>query len=472
MTVSGRGAYPADRRVGVSGIRLSGVRDRTSAGRKRNPGRTRARGVEREAGTTTPGGVGRDHGNSDRPRRDQVPTREQFAWNRPPPGYNRGDRHSARLVAGSLGEAPRPRSGASITCPHPCAARALPAGLPRVDGARRRLHLFERSYTIEVALPQRLSAARLEPPPRRQKREVAPVDPPTGATSRSRILGRVIHIPARGAALSTVSAAFGAPTRGPGRGWDMVGGMGQIIAVLPASGGVGATCLGAALAVRAAAAGRGVVAVDLDPWSGGLDVTFGVEQEPGWRWDQLRDASGVVDGERLAARLPSVLDVAVLSMTSARGGLAEVQLDPGPWVDRAPDVVAGLADAHDVTVLDACRDERVLHVVVGQADAIVLVVGTRTPELAAAATVAPALQALGADPWVVLRGPGAGELEDIVIDELDVEVVGTLGEDGRLTGEIAQGIPPGHRGRGPLVALADQLLLRLVTVGVDLGRSA
>ncbi len=249
--------------------------------------------------------------------------------------------------------------------------------------------------------------------------------------------------------------------------------MGQIIAVLPASGGVGATSLGAALAVRAAAAGRRAVAVDLDPWSGGLDVTFGIEQEPGWRWDQLRDADGVVDGERLAARLPAVLGVPVLAMPSAGGGgSTDLQCEPEPWLERVSDVVVGLCDAHAVTVLDACRDDRVLRLVAEHAEAVVVVVGTRTPELAAAATVVPALQALGVDPWVVLRGPGAGELEDIVIDELDVDVVGMLGEDSRLVGEVADGIPPGHRGRGPLVALADRLLLRLVTLGGELGRTA
>ncbi|WP_347354843.1 hypothetical protein [Intrasporangium sp.] len=248
--------------------------------------------------------------------------------------------------------------------------------------------------------------------------------------------------------------------------------MGQIIAVLPSSGGVGASSLAAALAVRSAAAGRSTAVVDLDPWSGGLDVVFGIEQEPGWRWDRLTAASGVVDGERLAARLPAVLDLSVLAMPTAGEGVADLQLEPASWVERVPDVVAGLAEAHAVTVLDACRDERVLRPVVALADAIVVVVGTRTAQLAAAATLVPTLHTLGADPWAVLRGPGAGELEDVVIDELDVEVVGSLGEDGKLAGEMADGIPPGHRGRGPLVALADRLLLRLASLGAELGRSA
>lgn len=278
----------------------------------------------------------------------------------------------------------------------------------------------------------------------------------------------VVHILGAVGGLSTVARA-GVVARPVGR---HARAMGQIIAVLPASGGVGATSLAAALAVRAAAAGRRAIAVDLDPWSGGLDVTFGIEQEPGWRWGELGEVSGVVDGELLAARLPAVLGVPVLAMPTAGTHGSTAQLDVAGWIERVPDVVLGLAEAHAVTVLDACRDERLLPLVCAHADAVVVVVGTRTPELAAAAAAIPALQSYGADPWVALRGRGAGELEDIIIDELDVEVVGVLGEDGRLAGEVADGVPPGHRGRGPLVSLADRLLLRLVTLGGQLGRTA
>jgi hypothetical protein len=270
--------------------------------------------------------------------------------------------------------------------------------------------------------------------------------------------------------------------------------MGQIIAVMPASGGVGATSLAAAVAVRAAAASRTVVAVDLDPWSGGLDVTFGLEQEPGWRWGRLGESAGVVDGLRLAERLPSTLDVAVLAMPlptiggdqgsgtdvvpfaspSSERGLSQPGVAGAPegWAERIHDVVVGLAEAHDLTVLDVGRDDRVLRVVVPLVDALVVVAGVRTTELAAAAAAVPTVQALGADPWVVLRGPGAGEVEDLVIDELDVEVVATFADDNRIVGEVAEGIPPGYRGRGPLVSVADRLLLRLVAVGDELGRSA
>ena len=83
--------------------------------------------------------------------------------------------------------------------------------------------------------------------------------------------------------------------------------MGNVIAFVPASGGVGSSTLAAAVAVRAAAAGRSVVAVDLDRESGCLDVVFGLEQEPGWRWPELADVAGVVDGLGLADELPGLV---------------------------------------------------------------------------------------------------------------------------------------------------------------------
>ncbi|MGZ4743893.1 MAG: P-loop NTPase [Oryzihumus sp.] len=66
----------------------------------------------------------------------------------------------------------------------------------------------------------------------------------------------------------------------------------HVIGVVGGSGGVGATVLAAALATRAAATGRTVACVDGDVLGGGLDVTFGLEQEPGLRWPDLAAALG------------------------------------------------------------------------------------------------------------------------------------------------------------------------------------
>ncbi len=56
----------------------------------------------------------------------------------------------------------------------------------------------------------------------------------------------------------------------------------------------------------------------------------------------------------------------------------------GGWLATVPDVVAGLADAHALTVLDLPRDPAVLDAVGLLVDAVVVVVGTQVPQLAAA----------------------------------------------------------------------------------------
>ena len=272
-------------------------------------------------------------------------------------------------------------------------------------------------------------------------------------------------------------------------GWRM----GNVIAFIPASGGVGSSTLAAAVAVRAAAAGRTVVAVDLDHLAGCLDVLFGLEQERGWRWRELTEVAGVVDGRGLADELPVSCGVPVLSGRSGaswaspgvcaagRGGDAtgEVGGMAAGWLDTLPDVVAGLADAHALTVLDLPRDPAVLDAVGLLVDAVVVVVGTQVPQLAAASAVVSGVRGLlhhlrdvdrswddepllPIEPWVVLRGQRVeADLEDLVMDELDVPLIATVRDDRRTVAEASEGLPPGARGRGEVVRAADELLLRL-----------
>jgi hypothetical protein len=251
---------------------------------------------------------------------------------------------------------------------------------------------------------------------------------------------------------------------------------------MPASGGVGATTIAAVVAVRAAEAGRSVVAVDLDRFGGRLDVVLGVEQEPGWRWDHLLDVAGVVDGLGLARELPLTGTVPVLGASVGSG-----RAFGEDWVRILPDVVAGLAEAHPVTVLDVARDERVVSAVASLVDAWVVVVGTGVPQLASAAASVPLLRQVvdearagsgvgsgdgsarggprpRCEPWLVLRGRRIeDDVADAVTDHLDAPIVATVGDDLRLVSDATTGVAPGLRGRGPVVDAADELLLRLVS---------
>ena len=274
------------------------------------------------------------------------------------------------------------------------------------------------------------------------------------------------------------------------------GRMGNVIAFVPATGGTGSTTLAAAVAVRAAAAGRSCVAVDLDRLSGRLDVVLGIEQEEGWRWADLTEVSGVVDGRRLVRMLPAVRGAAALTFGGAdavadglgpggalgHGGAAYRLEDVEEWLERACDVVAGLREAVDVVVLDCPRDERVLEALADEVDVVVLTVGTDVAQVASAAAAVPLVRlALDGvrlrpssaspgplvpplEPWVVLRGGRVDEqLLDLLMDHLDVPVVGAVADDRHLRADLAAGRPPGARGRGSVVEMADRLLLRLVS---------
>lgn len=281
------------------------------------------------------------------------------------------------------------------------------------------------------------------------------------------------------------------------------GRMGHVIAFVPASGGVGASTLAAAVAVRAAAAGRSVVAVDLDRVAGRLDVVFGVEQLPGWRWHRLAAVAGLVDGMGLARQLPITNGVSVLSAgtasraarvganAAAREGAgtdatAPQGIEPRTrdWLEVVPDVVGGLVRAHDLTVLDLPREPSVAAAVAAQLDALVVVVGSKVGPLAAAARSVPTLRAaIGDEPrsravaapgsswsgepaetWLVLRGTRVeAALEDAVVDHLDLSLAGVVRDEPRVAVDAERGAPPGVRGRGSLVEVADALLLRVLT---------
>ncbi len=65
----------------------------------------------------------------------------------------------------------------------------------------------------------------------------------------------------------------------------------------------------------------------------------------------------------------------------------------------------------------------------------------------------------------MLRGHRVEEdLHDLVMDHLDVPVIGAVGDDRRLVADLTAGRAPGAAARGPVVEMADRLLLRLVSL--------
>jgi secretion/DNA translocation related CpaE-like protein len=230
----------------------------------------------------------------------------------------------------------------------------------------------------------------------------------------------------------------------------------RIIGVVGGSGGVGASVLSAAVAVRAALAGLRPVCLDGDRLGGGLDVTLGLEQEPGVRWPDLASARGRVDGPELLRRLPSVDGVCVLSFDRGR----DVSLS----AEVVHEVLIALSLAADLVVVDLPRpDHEVFTALASSVDAMVLLAGSGIGDLAGASAIAEHLVRACPDVCLCLRTSGKGShFADTVAGALDLPLLTVVREEPSLAADLLHGIPPGSSAKGALATAADRVLARWV----------
>ena len=231
----------------------------------------------------------------------------------------------------------------------------------------------------------------------------------------------------------------------------------RTVAVVPGSGGAGASTLAAALAVSAGRVVPGVRAmlVDLDPYGGGVDLLVGAESEPGLRWPSLAGTRGRTGPDELREALPSVGGATVLSWD--RGDLV-----PLP-VDAVDAVLAAGRRGHDLVLLDVPRSpDPAADAALATVDAVLLVVPADVRSAAAAARVASRLAGRVSDVRVVVRETPACRLPaGPVARAVGLPLAGRVGADPGLVGALDRGEPPG-RSRGPLAQLCRALLADLV----------
>ena len=233
-----------------------------------------------------------------------------------------------------------------------------------------------------------------------------------------------------------------------------------LLVVVGASGGVGASVLATAVAVRAARAGVDVVLVDGCPLGGGLDVVLGAEQEGGIRWADLHRLVGSADALALVARLPSADGVRVLSF-----GRDATE----PCAEVAGAVVSALAAACALVVVDASQaGGTVAAAALEAADRVLVVAGDGMSQLSALSVVSGLLASgsgrAGVAMAVCLRGPSsnAGPLARVVESELRWPVLCALEDDRAMAAELVLGMAPGSRASGPVVRVADEVLAWMV----------
>jgi MinD-like ATPase involved in chromosome partitioning or flagellar assembly len=234
-----------------------------------------------------------------------------------------------------------------------------------------------------------------------------------------------------------VGAVVGAVTVGAGH---------ALVVVVGASGGVGASALATAVAVRGSRAGTEVVLIDGCPLGGGLDVVLGAEQERGVRWPDLSRLAGSAAGRALLARLPGADGVRVLSF--GRDGSE-------PAAEVAAAVVAALVTECALVVVDAsAAGGTVAAAALEAADRVLVVAGDGMSQLAALSVVSGLLASgsgrIGVEMAVCLRGPSAssGPVARVVESELRWPVLCSLEDDRALVADLVHGVAPGSRDGG------------------------
>lgn len=220
----------------------------------------------------------------------------------------------------------------------------------------------------------------------------------------------------------------------------------HVLGVIGAAGGLGCSSLVAALAGRAAIAGRRAVAVEAEGWSDLLALRLGVELEPGLHWEDLALLRGEVDAAGVIAGLPST-DQGVAAL-----GWRE------PCGAHGGDTVAlarSLAAAADLLVCDLPRGGAAARGWWEACDTRVLLVPDGVDGCAAGARVVDAV-----DPdLVVLRTAGRGR-RGLAPEEMEAglgaPVVAVLGDDRAVDRALCRGEPVGLS--GSLAACADRVL--------------
>ncbi|WP_109469926.1 septum site-determining protein Ssd [Mycolicibacter heraklionensis] len=216
---------------------------------------------------------------------------------------------------------------------------------------------------------------------------------------------RVLALPAEGNELVAELAEAGETVRDGAR-------RGDVIAVIGARGGAGASVLATALAQRAGDA----LLVDLDAWGGGIDLLVGTENASGLRWCDLAQHSGRLTWPALREALPRQRGVSVLSGASRGDAAYEATGVDAGTVDAVVDAGrrGGVTVVCDLPRALADPAETALNV----ADLVVVVSSCDIRSCAAAAAIAPRLRAVNPHVGLVVRGPAPGGLRAAEVAEI------------------------------------------------------
>lgn len=184
---------------------------------------------------------------------------------------------------------------------------------------------------------------------------------------------------------------------------------GAVVAVIAGRGGAGASVFAAALAQTASEA-MDALLVDVDPWSGGIDLLLGIEADSGLRWPDLTLQGGRLNYAALRETLPRQRGVCVLS--GGRGG-GDIDAAPlGAVVDAGSR--GGATVVCDVPRRSTAAAETALE----SADLVIVVAPADVRSCAAAEGVARWVATVNPNAGLVVRGPAPGGLRSSDVAEI------------------------------------------------------
>lgn len=207
---------------------------------------------------------------------------------------------------------------------------------------------------------------------------------------------------------------------------------GLSVGLVPASGGAGASLISCGLAFHARQIFHDVALVDLDENSASLDITFGLENQPGMRWQDFSNLSGSINGNDILRSLPNRDNVGLLT----HGKLTDSTKTPKNLV------LEKLNESCDLVVIDFPRlsDKHFSIDALNNCD-LVLVVTTATVRGCASAKRSIAgLAGYAKNIELVVRNVPGSNLDPMQIAELlNTPLAAIVNTDVRIAEQIEQG---------------------------------
>lgn len=205
-----------------------------------------------------------------------------------------------------------------------------------------------------------------------------------------------------------------------------------VVGVAGGRGGVGASSLLVGLGVVAARAGLASVLVDADPLGADLDLLLDSVDEPGLRWPDLAASHGRLPSGSLAAALPQVGGVSVLSSPPDR--------PPAVPPAAMEAVLPALARCHDLVLVDLPRWwDATGAAALGQCQVVLVLASADTRGAAATLRL---LQRLDRDHDVrlVVRAGRGGLDPEGLADDLGLPLAAVIRPDARVTSDAYPGL--------------------------------